>query len=116
MTLEELDKLNFEKPDVQDSVIISFGKFNGLDEIHKVDMKLFKAIPKNIGYYDGHEVNMDDTDGRFFAYGSNAEKLFKTMEPILNEYDFLNEARVYLCFNKEDETRSELEFIMNKEY
>ncbi|RLD29160.1 MAG: hypothetical protein DRI75_04390 [Bacteroidetes bacterium] len=77
MTLEELEKLNFENPDVQDSVIISFGKFNGLDEIHKVDMKLLEDIHEDIGYYDGHEVNMDDTDGRFFAYGNNAEKLFK---------------------------------------
>ncbi len=114
MTLKELDKLNFEKPDVQDSVIISFGKFNGLNEIHKVDMKLFDAITKDIGYYDGHEVNMDDSHGTLFAYGNNAEKLFKAMQPILNEFEFLNEAEVYLCFNKEDETCSELEFIMNK--
>jgi len=54
MTLEEFDKLNFEKSDLQDSVVISFGKFNGLDEIHKVDMKLFETIPEDIGYFDGH--------------------------------------------------------------
>jgi len=38
------------------------------------------------------------------------------MKPILSEYDFLNEARVYLCFNKDDETISNLEFIMNYQY
>lgn len=29
-------------------------------------MKLFKTIPEDIGCFDGHEVNMDDTDGRLF--------------------------------------------------
>lgn len=115
MTLLEFDELNFERPDVQDSVIISFGKFNGLDEIHELDMKFFESIPKEIGRYDGHEIAMDDSHGTLFAYGNNAEKLFKTMQPILNEFDFLNEARVYLCFNKDDESISELEFIMNQE-
>jgi hypothetical protein len=115
MTLDELDELNFEKPDVLDNVIISFGKFNGLDEIHKVDMKLFEAIPEDIGYYDGHEVNMDDTDGRFFAYGNNAEKLFKTIHPILSEFEFLDDAYVYLEFTKNDKIVSELEFKLNIE-
>ena len=115
MTLEEFDNLNFARPDVQDSVIISFGKFNGLDEIHKVDTKLFENIPEDIGYYDGHEVNMDDTDGRFFAYGRNAEALFKAIKPILNEFEFLNNADVYLEFTKNDKIVSELEFKLNQE-
>ncbi len=114
MTLEEFDKLNFEKSDLQDSVVISFGKFNGLDEIHKVDTKLFETIPEDIGYFDGHEVIMDDTDGRLFAYGKNAEVLFKTMQPILNEFEFLNDADVCLEFTKNDKIVSELEFKLNK--
>lgn len=115
MTLEEFDKFNFEKPNIQDSVIISFGKFNGLDEVHKVDKKLFEAIPKDIGCYDGHEVNMDDTDGRLFAYGRNAEQLFKSMKPILNEFDFLNDAVVYLEFFNNNKFVSKLEFKLDKE-
>lgn len=113
MTLEEFNNFNFNKPDAQDTVIISFGKFDELDEIHKVDMKLFETIPKDVGSYDGHEVNMDNTDGRLFAYGNNAEKLFKTMQPILNEFEFLNNADVYLFFNKNGKPISELEFKIN---
>jgi hypothetical protein len=116
MTLEELHLQNMESPKLQDTVIISFGRFNGIDEIHKVDAKLFEQIPKELGIYDGHEVNMDDTDGRLFAYGKNAETLFKVMKPLLNEFDFLKDADVYLKFTKDGETVSDLEFKMNHEF
>ncbi len=97
----------------KDVVIISFNEsFNGLDEIHKLDIKLFDSIPSNIGSYDGHEVAMDDSHGTLFAYGYNAEELFKTMEPILKEFDFLKEASVYLRFNKKNDTYTELDFKM----
>ena len=115
MTLEELNLLNSEKPKLQDEVIISFGRFNGIDEIHKVDIKLFEQIPEDIGIYDGHEVNMDDTDGRLFAYGKNAEALFKVMKPLLNEFKFLKDADVYLEFTENGEVVSDLEFKMDQE-
>jgi len=116
MNSEELNIIKTIVPNEKDKVIISFNKFNGIDEIHELDIKLYKYIPKEVGRYDGHEIAMDDSHGTLFAYGNNAEKLFKTMKPILSEYDFLNEARVYLCFNKDDETISNLEFIMNYQY
>ncbi len=94
----------------KDAVIISFDKsFNGLDEIHELGTKLYN-IPSYIGRYDGHEVAIDDSHGTLFAYGNNAEKLFKEMEPILKEYEFLREASVYLRFEKKDYTYSELDF------
>ncbi|MBE9490248.1 MAG: hypothetical protein IMY67_08155 [Bacteroidetes bacterium] len=114
MNSEALNFINTDILNEKDKVIISFNRFSGIDEIHELDMKLYENIPKVIGRYDGHEIAMDDSHGTLFAYGNNAEKLFKAMQPILNEFDFLNEASVYLYFNKEDETFSELEFIMNK--
>lgn len=115
MTLEELNLLNFDKHKLQDTVIISFGRFNGIDEIHKVDIRLFENIPEEIGLYDGHEVNMDDTDGRLFAYGKNAEALFKVMKPLLSEFEFLKDANVYLEFTENGEVVSDMEFKMNQE-
>jgi len=115
MTLGELNLLAFQKPKLQDTVIISFGKFNGIDELHEVDIKLFKNIPSNIGMYDGHEVNMDSTYGRLYAYGKNAEALFKVMKPLLNEYEIFKNAKVYLEFTKNGEVISNLEFKMNHE-
>ncbi len=94
----------------KDTVIISFDKScSGLDEIHELGLKLCN-IPSDIGRYDGHEVAIDDSHGTLFAYGNNAEELFKEMEPILREYDFLREASVYLRFEKKDSTYSELNF------
>jgi len=94
----------------EDSVLIQFGAFGGLDEIHKLDLRLFDEIPAEIGWHDGHEVAVDDTHGTLFSYGDNAEKLFLTMLPILKDFDFLDGATVHLSFIKQDKTVSEIEF------
>lgn len=114
MTFEELNQMTFEEIKLQDSVIISFGKFNGLDEIHEVDMLLYDNIPEGTGYHDGHEVNMDDTDGKFFLYGNNSEELYKVVAPLLKPYEFLKTAKVYLRFTKDGKFLSDLEFKMNQ--
>ncbi len=114
MNFEDIDTLKFEESKVTDAVIISFGPFNGLDEIHAVDIKLFDEIPEEIGRHDGHAVNMDDTDGRFFTYGNNAEDLFKAMKPILSEFEFLKNAEVYLEFTENGKVIRDLEFKLNQ--
>lgn len=114
MTSEELFQIDKKISENGDQVIVSFGPFDGLDEIHRVAAVMFDHISEDIGIYDGHEVNMDDTDGRLFAYGRNAEELFKQMKPILLQFDFLKNAMVYLRFNNEDGTHSELEFRLDE--
>lgn len=114
MTSEELFLFDKKISEYRDEVIISFGPFQGLDEIHQVDMMMFEKIPEDIGRYDGHEVNDEDTDGNLFAFGRNAEELFKTMKPMLLQFDLLQDAMVYLRFNKEDGTFSELEFELKQ--
>lgn len=106
--------MNFDNTKLEDCVIVSFGPFNGLEEIHNVDIKLDNAIPKEIGRHDGHEVNMNDTDGCFFSYGKNAEELFKVMKPILKEFDFLKNAYVYLRFTENGKEVRDLEFKLNQ--
>ncbi|OBX25060.1 hypothetical protein LX77_00790 [Gelidibacter algens] len=114
MNSEELFLIDKKISKNRDEVIVSFGPFDGLDQIHRFDLMMFDTIPEDIGRYDGHEVNMDDTDGRLFAYGRNAEELFKLMRPMLLQFDFLQKAMVYLRFNKEDGTHNELEFKLNQ--
>lgn len=114
MNFEDLEKLKFEEPELKDCVIISFGQFSDLDDIHAVDMRLFNEIPVKIGSHDGHEVNMDNTDGRFFTYGNNAEELFKVMKPILCEFEFLKTADVYLRFTENRKEVQHLEFKLNQ--
>ena len=105
--IDELPELDLEPKDV---VIIQFGSFDGLDEIHKLDEMLYNEIPEQIGRHDGHEVAMDDSHGTIFTYGENAETLFKTMQPILNRFDFLNGASVYLEFKVGKKEPIEIEF------
>ena len=114
MTSEELFQIDKKISENRDEVIIIFGPFDGLDEIHRVDLMMFENIPEEIGGFDGHEVNIDDTDGQFYAYGRNAEELFKFMRPMLLQFDFLKDSMVYLRFNNEDGTYRELEFKLSK--
>lgn len=112
MELLDLENLDFDEDKRQDSVIIEFGPFEGLDIIHEVDMRLIDIIPESVGAHDMHEVNMDDTDGRFFTYGNNAEELFKIMLPVLKDYEFLRTATVHLTFVDGEEER-DLEFKLS---
>lgn len=112
MELLDIENLDFDADEKQDSVIIEFGPFEGLDIIHEVDLRLIDIIPESVGAHDMHEVNMDDTDGRFFAYGNNAEELFKIMLPVLKDYEFLRTATVHLTFINGEEER-DLEFKLS---
>jgi|SRR5690554_285456 len=114
MTSEELFLADKKLSENYDEVIISFGLFNSLDQIHQLDMMMFENIPEEIGRYGGHEVNLNDTQGQLLALGRNAEELFKVMKPMLLKFDFLDDAMVYLCFKKEDGSLSELEFKLNQ--
>lgn len=98
MAILNIENLNFDKVKREDSVIIEFGAFESLDVIHEIDLRLLEIIPESVGAHDMHEVAMDDTDGRFFTYGNNAEELFKLMLPVLKDYEFLRNATVHLTF------------------
>jgi hypothetical protein len=52
----------------------------------------------DIGRYDGHETEMNMADGRFFFYGPSADKIWETIEPLLQPYAFMNGAQVVLGY------------------
>lgn len=112
---EEYRDLNLRSEPRQDSVLINFNRFSGLYEIHRLDMKLFDGIPSHIGAHDGHEVDMDESHGTIFTYGENAEELFKAMQPILIEFDFIEGATVCLNFINNRKKPLELEFKFEKQ-
>lgn len=112
MKLLNSDALNFKQVEKKDSVIIEFGKFDSLDIIQEVDSKLMQIIPVALGNHDMHEIAMDDSHGRFFSYGKNAEELFKCMLPVLKAYDFLKEATVHLNFTEGDK-ESDIDFKLS---
>lgn len=112
MQLLKIENLDLDRVEKNDSVIIEFGIFKSLKIIHEIDLRLLEAIPENVGKHDMHEVAMDDTHGRFFTYGNNAEELFKLMLPILMEYEFLRNATVQLNFVNGEQQR-DLEFKLS---
>lgn len=82
------------------AVIISFHyPHDNLDLLHELEIRLTKIIADNkVGDYDGHEVSMDDTDATLFMYGPNAEVLFKTVKPLLEQTAFMKGAIANLIF------------------
>jgi hypothetical protein len=101
---ENSNHINLEELPYSDSgehaVLINFwyGKESD-EEFYDMTLALHKFMEDNqIGRYDGHEINVDNTDGTLFFYGKNAEKLYKYILPELLKYDFLIGANVYLRF------------------
>ncbi len=70
-----------------------------LDPLHQLGHELRELIDQAcVGEYDGHEIAMDDSDGFLFMYGPNAELLFKTVIPLLEQTDFMKGAVATLRF------------------
>ena len=95
---ENNSESNYEMP--KQSVIVEF--YYGMDELdalHELALKLIRITEEaRVGIYDGHETNMDGTDGTLFLYGKNAEMLFKAVKPELERTDFLKGATAHLFF------------------
>ena len=93
------------------AVLISFlYGYDELDHLHALDIKLDKLISKaGVGEYDWHEIAMDGSDGTLFMYGPNAEVLFKTVRPTLQEVDFMQGAVATLWFGTPGENTKMIE-------
>lgn len=94
------------------AVIISFwyGKESD-EEFYDMTLALNDFMEDAVvGRYDGHEINVDNTDGTLFFYGKNAEALYKYIQPELLKYDFLLGAEVYLRFGGMDNDALDLTF------
>jgi len=93
------------------SVIIYFNKgIPNLDEFYELEDQLRKIIIDNeVGYYDGHEIAMDDSDGFLFMYGLNAEDLFKSVKPTLENTPFMKGAIARLEFRSSEDKIMEID-------
>jgi hypothetical protein len=93
------------------AVIIHFNYLtNDLKALQILEGKLERAIQeKKAGEYDGHEIATDYSDGFLYMYGPNAENLFKSIKPILEETDFTKGATARLIFGTPGSGATELE-------
>jgi hypothetical protein len=98
------------------SVIISFNYgIDSLDPLHQLGDRLSYVLDRwGEGYYDGHELAMDDSHGSIFLYGRNAEQLYKIIEPELFNIDWMDGALVSLRFGRLDRQAKSIEFTLEK--
>jgi hypothetical protein len=55
-----------------------------LSPLNELEDKLTDAIESAaVGGFDGNEIAMDGSDGRFYMYGPNADRLFDVVRPLL---------------------------------
>jgi hypothetical protein len=66
-----------------------------LTRLSILENKLEKAIAETkAGIFDGNEVATDGSDAFLYMYGPDADKLYRAIEPILKNTDFLHGAEV----------------------
>jgi len=98
------------------SIVISFDYgIDTLDPLHQLGDRLTYLLDKSgEGYYDGHEIAMDDSDGSIYIYARNAEKIYKLIEPVLFEVEWMNGATVHLQFGRVEDSAKSIQFILEK--
>jgi len=64
-------------------VIVSLSR-PGVDAAFKLDEKLDRGVSASgAGEYDGNEIAVDGSEAIFYAYGPDADALWKVMKPIV---------------------------------
>ncbi|MES2807138.1 MAG: hypothetical protein V4619_00840 [Bacteroidota bacterium] len=79
-------------------VIIEFNY--GLKEdkpFYELSDKLRALVDESgLGFYDGHEMNIDNSNGSFYLYGLDAKKLYEVVKKTIKETSFMAGANVML--------------------
>lgn len=75
-----------------------------LDRLFEVDDLLEAAVEKaGVGEHDGHEIAVDLSDGSYYLYGPDADKLYEVIRPILEDQDFTKGAKATLRYGPPEE-------------
>ncbi|MDQ8020794.1 MAG: hypothetical protein REI94_03085 [Moraxellaceae bacterium] len=86
---------------VEHAVIVAFAYIGttDLDPLFALESQLEAAIATSkVGEYDGNEVAVDGSDGTLYMYGSDADKLFAAVRPILEACSFMKGASAKLRY------------------
>lgn len=78
------------------AVIVHFryGSTN-LDALSKAESQLAAAIEAaGVGQLDGYDVAVDGSNGRFYLYGPDADRLLRAVEPVLARFEFAKGATI----------------------
>ena len=116
-TTIEKQNLNSDKNKPEHAVIVYFNyKKDNLESLHNLEAQLEKVIAENrVGEYDGHEISTDYNDGILYMYGTDAEKLYKTVQPTLKQTDFMGGATAKLRFGPPGDGIHEIEVMVSED-
>ncbi len=98
------------------SVIIEFQYgITSLEPLFALEDALRKLVEKeNVGTVDGHEIAMDDSDGRIYLYSDDVRHLLEIIEPVFCQYHFLKGAKILMRFGKEEDAIRQEKIINDK--
>lgn len=93
---------------MQQAVLVHLDATELPDEFWQLNERLYDELERSgIGEFDGNEIG--DGEATLFAYGSDADRLFKVMEPILRSYSLCQNARVELRKGEPGSPQTELQ-------
>ena len=109
-------KIEVMRADFDHLVVISFNyRIDSLEPLHQLGDRLsFLMDQCGEGYYDGHEQAVNDTHCSMFIYGRNAEYIYKRIEPVLFEVDWMDGATVCLQFGRGSDQVRSIDFVLEK--
>lgn len=91
------DDRSIEAADVSEQAVIVHFDYGTTDlqPLFALEERLEAAIADaEAGEYDGNEVAVDGSDGYLYMYGSDADRLFAVVKPILESASFMRGARI----------------------
>ncbi|WP_430406917.1 hypothetical protein [Fluviicola sp.] len=89
-------------------VIQFFYGIEDLNELHELEKQLDSNITaQDLGKYDGHDISMDFGDGYLYFNGKNAEQIFQSIKPILEQHYFMDKSIATLRFGSFENPEAE---------
>jgi hypothetical protein len=77
------------------AVIVEFKFASDVQRITQLEDELRAAIEAaKVGEFDGNELAVDGSEGRFYMYGPDADRLFNVVRPILEASPLMKGADV----------------------
>lgn len=74
-------------------VIQFFYGIENLNELHELEKQLDSNITGSaLGKYQGHDLSMDFGDGYLYFNGKNADQIFQSIKPILEQHYFMDKS------------------------